>query len=1036
MNNNNGSTRSEQYARWLTRNRWIVIIVGILAIVFLAQGLKKLKMNTSLRIWFNEGSPEVLSYDNFTKRFSQDDAVAILFEDEKGIVNNDSVAIIQRLTKKFWQTKYVYRVDSLSNYAHTYVNGNNLKIQDLIEIKRPDKEKILKIITPYLSEGKSHPLFQFMLGELALTQPDKVKKYFSSNLSKDDKAELTALVMTILQPFNKNSLEDFIKSFISNDEKLLDLLNKKFFVTHKELSDFLAEQDELQFNSKTELEELTQALLASKIRHKEMISQYCINKSPSDLLMQKLRHRIDKLPPSQIEILKLIQDKVTSGNPYPLIAKAIERYFPTYYFNENFEDWLQLNTLKKEDLANFTSDVFIHSLPLRKNEIKSFVVEFISKSNADAVFNEIYPLVSYSNEELKEKEQIAYNEKLVKGLLLSDNKEVSQILITPKLPDFAQQKNIDFLKRIKTILDYESSKSNIEFHVAGLPEMLGAFSHYIKKDYQKLAPLMLLLIFVTMFILLRSFFGTIIPMLIVLVSALGTMGISGFFGVELNNIIMMAPPVIISIGIATAIHILIHFFRHLRSGIHRHEAMIKSISINLLPVALTSVTTALGFLSLITSVAPPIRVLGIVASTGTILTFIICITILPAILMVIPFSRKVQNENKSIVTRWSDQLGHFVVGNRKVIFAVMVAFTLIIGYFISHIYIDNSPTKYFQEGTYFRDASDFADKHFKGSTIIEVSLDTRKADGVKEPAFLQAVEKLQQDLEKDKPLKVSHTSSLVDILKTVNRRLSEDKPEEYRIPNDRKLIAGNLFLYTQSVPAGRDLNNQLNVDQSAIRLTIRKEGFSSSETLILIEAIEKLSRKYLPNYDVQATGRTAIFMSTVPKVVSKMILGLALALTIITIIIGITFRSIKTALLSIIPNATPMLIMFGVIGLTGTEFNLGISMVATVALGIIVDDTIHFITKYKNARYKGFNKVESVYEVFHNVGGAIIFTTVILTFGFGIFMFSNFGINEKFGIFTALTMIFALIMDLFLLPAVLLIGVKKEEIDLKRSEKA
>ena len=446
-------------------------------------------------------------------------------------------------------------------------------------------------------------------------------------------------------------------------------------------------------------------------------------------------------------------------------------------------------------------------------------------------------------------------------------------------------------------------------------------------------------------------------------------------------------------------------------------------------ILLTTLTTALGFLSLMTSSTPPIQLLGLSVAVGAFVTFIIMITVLPALLTILPFSKRSKARSKVNTHYISEKLSHFVVDKRKPILYILSAVTIIFSLFIFTIVVDNHPFSYFKKGTDFRNSIDFVDKHFKGSTVIELGIHSGGADGIKEPAFMKSVDILQRYLEDKKELKVSHTNSVIDIVKTLNQRLNQNNPAFYKIPDDKKILAENLFLYTQSVPFGRDLTNQVNVDNSSIRVTIRKEGVSTEESMALIADIKQYAKKNLSNYKTDVTGRMAIFTTTVPKIVTTMAQGLFLALVVITFVIAITFRSIKIALISLIPNSTPMLMMFGLIGMTGNEFNLGISMVAAVALGIIVDDTIHFVTKYLKSRQSAQNRIEAVYEVFNKVGSAIISTSVILAIGFGILIFSSFGINEKFGLFTAFTMVIALVMDLTLFPAVLLIGVKQKDID-------
>jgi len=490
----------------------------------------------------------------------------------------------------------------------------------------------------------------------------------------------------------------------------------------------------------------------------------------------------------------------------------------------------------------------------------------------------------------------------------------------------------------------------------------------------------------------------------------------------------MIPTILMAVGIADSVHILTIFFRELHHGKSRKESMIISLKLNLLPCFLTSITTSFGFMALLTSVSPPIRVLGVVVALGSIIAYVVTVTLLPALLTVLRFSENTTH-HKDQATRWTKGLGNFVIKYRNLILSVTTVIVIIFSYFITQIHVNNNPVDYFKKGTYFRDAMDFIDDNIKGANLIEISIDTMENDGIKEPAFLHKVDRFQQFLETTKKFKIAHTSSLVDILKTVNRRLNQDKEEAYIIPDNKKLVAENLFLYTSSVPFGRNLNNQINVNQSAIRLTIRRANTSSEDNLMVINSIKEYMHKNMPEYDYHVTGRAVIFSYTTPKVTRNMVYGLIIALIVITVTLILTFRSISMGLLSLIPNISPLLMMFGLVGVTNTDFNMGLSMVSVIALGIVVDDTVHFLTKFLRSRRQNKPMLASIYQVFNDVGTAIIFTSIILTMGFGIFVFSNFLFNSRFGTFTAFTMVVALIMDIIFLPALLLLKVSKKELD-------
>ncbi len=1060
--NNSNSIIAEKYSEWVYKYRWLIILLSIIITALIGIGALKLRLNTSYRVWFNEGNQEVLDYDEFRNTFAQDDSLIVIFKQENTVFNNDTIAIIQRLTQKFWQTKYVRRVDSITNYSHTYVDEDGIRVQDLLPIKRPHPDDIKELVSTYLKENlinqpsffsiKGKPLCIDLLADLLPYSKKQIKRFLNGSVSTEEMIDLTAETLRIKPHLNKEELSQFLKQHVSKNPQVIKRLLPHFFVTENEYEAFFLKYitDDPQ-----KAANLAKTLIKTNPNLKDFLTPYLKHKKFTDLpyytqwiyktfpflnryistyqIKEKLRHTKNKLPPNKEQIIKLIKPYIQAKDPLPILIEALQFVFPPYYEKETLKNWF-LKPLTIDEYLNVFAEVLIARLPLTQSEVKVFFDSFVKPYAAQAQYDSLYARVSamlfYSKNELQEKEKIALNEKLLKNLLISDDAKSTVILITPDLPDTDQSKTLDFLYRVKKILKAEEKRTGYQFHVAGLPEMAAAFTDYIHQDLNLLIPIMLTFILLTMLYLFKSFWGMMTPMLVVIFSVISTLGISGFIGIEMDNVTLMSPQVLMAIGIADSIHILSIFFRELHHGKPRKEAMKISLKKNLLPVFLTSITTTMGFLALLTSITPPIRVVGVMLAIGVCLAYILSVTLLPAMLAVIPFSAKRRHHNEGFMKKllW---LSGFVIRYRNKIIIVTTVITLGFSLFIINIKADNSPVKYFKKGTYFRDAMDFIDDTIEGAYNLEISIDTNIPDGIKDPRFLKKVEQLQNFLENEitekYQVQITHTGSIVDIIKTINQRLKQNNPDFYKIPNNQKLLAENLFLYTNSLSAGRDLNNQINVEQSAIRLSVRRPTTSSEENLRCINIIRDYCDEHLKEYKVLLTGRASVFTYILPQVTISSVYGIIVALIVITIVITITFRSFTVGLLSLIPNIIPILLMFGLIGLTNVPFNLGLSMVAVVALGIVVDDTVHFITKFLQSRQAGYSITESVYNVFHDVGTAIIYTSVILTVGFGIFLFSSFGFNDRFGMFTAFTMIAAIIIDLVFLPAVLLLKAKKNE---------
>ncbi len=1059
----NSNNKTERYALWIYKRRWYVISITLLITLSLGLAALNLKLNTSIRIWFEEGSQEVIQYDKFRNLFAQDNNVIIVFKDERGIFNPDAIAVIERLTREFWATKYISRVDSLTNYAHTYVDGDLLEIKDLIESRIPDLKSFAEVFSPYLHSSErglhSHKHVISIVGDVLGTiysyDPSLYKLMSKNQAMKTSKDSLLGFLVEIMRkkPISKEEMIRFIQQYITKDRQLLDKLMNLFYVTEKEIYDFIIksvtdkESEARTFakkliESKVGMNQLLIPLLEARKKDKRsfvttiwyQLFTHLDRKLSKELIIQHLRSIMDKLPPSKEELIDLITPHINVLDERKLLVEALKRVLPPYYEDKVIEGWLT-DLMTQKDYLTLFSEMLIAMLPMTEKELEGFITKYIKDQKG---FLEIKRMLFYSSEELKEKKKIALNEKQVKNVYISEDGKVAVLLLTPQFPDFAQDKSNDLYHRIHKILDTEEQRSGYKFYVGGIPEMSVAFEKYIGEDTKIIMPLMVVFILLTMLFLFRSLAGMIAPMLVIFLSTIGTLGIAYLIGFDLDSMSAMAPPVLMAIGIADSIHILTLFFREFQQGKSRKEAMIISLKLNLLPCFLTSITTAIGFLSLLSSISPPIRVFGMMVAIGSLLAFIITVTFLPALLSVLKYSKKRKYHGEQSRT-WANRLGHFVVRYRKPIIISTITFTFSLCYFILRITPDNNPASQVKENTSIRKAMDFIDQHIKGSYNIEIVLDTQKDKGIHDYRFLEKVDSLQGYIEtqlvKDEnlPFSIGSTSSVVNIIKTLNQKMNKDDPIYYKIPNDphkdtAKQIAEYLFLFNSSAPSGRGISNQITLDHKMMRLTVRYPITSSENTKKLIDRIKAYCKKELVGTLVHVTGQVSIFSYMDVKMTINMLKGLAIAFILITLVLMITFRSIKIGLLSLIPNILPIIIMFGLIGLTDTPLDGGLMMVALVTLGIVVDDTVHFIAKFLRSRHQGKSVLESIFQVYYDVGAAIIFTTVILSAGFGILIFSNFGMNTNFGIFTSVTLIAALFMDLFFFPSILLLGTGKKDL--------
>ncbi|MFQ5646751.1 MAG: RND family transporter [bacterium] len=633
----------------------------------------------------------------------------------------------------------------------------------------------------------------------------------------------------------------------------------------------------------------------------------------------------------------------------------------------------------------------------------------------DLIVEDLVDKLPLSQAELERKKRIALKETMVNGLLLSADGTTTQIVAKLQLEeDPGNTHNLQARKAVEKII--ASENTGYRYYLQGGPIIDTSFEIYSQKDMRVMIPLLFGVITLVLIFLFRSFWGTLMPLLVVAFSIMATMGLAALYGIKLNPLTASTPQIVLAIGIADAIHVITSFMRQLKQGVERKEALIYTIEKNLKPCFLTSLTTAVGFFSLLISKIGPLRYLGIMCGTGAVAAFFITFLFLTSMMAVAPFSAKLKKRADS--QGWTEKPSGFVIKHARAILVFSIAAAFIIMYFAKNVTINNNPILYFKEGTMIRDSNNFIEKNMTGNDGMSFVIDSGKADGVKNPLFLKEMERLQTYL--GKLPQVAKVTSLVDIVKQLNRSLHGDDQAYYRLPDTQELTAQYLFLYTLSLPLGKDLNDTINVDYSRTNMNVVIWNQSSSENLKLIEEIQSWIKKNVPDLKVKVVGKTVMFSYMQINLTNSFTRSILFALILVTLIMVATFRSVKLGLLSMVPNMIPLMLTAGIMGIFHMFLDAGTTMVGCVAIGIAVDDTIHFLSKYQLGLKQGMDKIAAVRYVYREAATAIIFTSVVLVLGFGVFILSQFKLNINFGVFTAIVLFFAVLCDLFVLPSILL----------------
>ncbi|NQV21912.1 MAG: MMPL family transporter [Rhodospirillales bacterium] len=613
---------------------------------------------------------------------------------------------------------------------------------------------------------------------------------------------------------------------------------------------------------------------------------------------------------------------------------------------------------------------------------------------------------------------VAMTDPLVAKRLVSPDGTTTGIFVTMQIPEGTKTPETPIMAYARDMVaKYTADDPNLTIVLTGNTPHNNAFVEVSAHDLQVLTPLMYLFLALTMIVFLRSVLGVIVTLVVIAISATTAMGIAGWIGIELSPQSAMAPTIILTIAVANPVHFLVTMFTAMRDGMSRHDAIVESIRLNAQPIFLTSITTAIGFTCLNFGDAPPFGDLGNIAAIGTMLAWAYAMTLLPAIISLLPMRAPAQRGGDTTLL---GKLAETVIARRMPVLCLTSALAIALIALIPRLEMNDNFVHYFAKGLEFRDAADFANDNLTGVYTLEYSLKSTEPGGISDPDYMKHLAAFADWYEKQ-PY-ITHVSPVTDIMTRLNRNMHGDDDAWYQLPEDRELAAQYLLLYEMSLPYGLDLNNQINVDKSATRMTVLLKDVSTKETKKILAAAEAWQHENLPDYMFSAaSSSTVMFTFLADKNVTSMLYGTLAAFILISGILLFALKSLRIGLISLIPNMVPAFMAFGIWAIFSTNVGWSVAFVTVTALGIIVDATVHFLSKYLRARREqGYSTEDAVRYAFSTVGAAIWVSAVVLIVGFSVLGFSDFEMNKHLGLLTALTIAVALLVDFTLLPALLM----------------
>ena len=632
----------------------------------------------------------------------------------------------------------------------------------------------------------------------------------------------------------------------------------------------------------------------------------------------------------------------------------------------------------------------------------------------------VEPLVddasALSDADLRRIRKIALGASEIAGRLVSHDERVGALAINFVMPEKRDNVVVEITDYLNTIMDKaRESHPGMTYYLTGDVVLNRTVADATADSMSNLGSIAFVVVLIGSALLLRSLLGTLSIVFVIIFAINATMGFTGWVGLVFSPITAGLPIIVMVIAVAHSVHIVTAVLLAMRNGLDKNAAIVESLRSNIWPVFLTSLTTAIGFLSLNTSDSPPFRELGNLVAFGVLCVFLFSITLLPALLSILPLRARTVRSDKS---PFFERFGDFIVERRKFLLCFVALLTIALLTGLPRNELSEDWTKQFDERYRFRRDTDFVIKNLTGLNSLEYSLKAGREGGITDPGYLKKVEAFA-DWYRKQP-EVTHVRAFTDVMKRLNKNMHGDNPALFKVPEDPRLAAQYLLLYEFSLPFGSNLNDRIDVAKSATRMTVTVQGVSARGLRELDLRAQAWLRGNMPGLAGEATGLSMIFAHLTQRNMESMLRGTFIGMTLISFILILVFRSLRLGLISLVPNFIPAAMSFGLWGYMVGRVSLAGSVMTIIAFGIIVDDTIHFLSKYLKSRREGLTAPEAVGAVFRTVGHALWTTTVVLSAGFLVFTLSGYEGSWTLGLMVSITIVFGLITDFLLLPPLLM----------------
>ena len=577
---------------------------------------------------------------------------------------------------------------------------------------------------------------------------------------------------------------------------------------------------------------------------------------------------------------------------------------------------------------------------------------------------------------------------------------------------------------LRQVIQNFSSK-DMKIYLAGSPVVNNAIKAQMMGDMQIFSVVTFLIIITILYLMFKRISAVVYPLMVVIFSLVTTVGFMAYFDVAFKIPTQIVPSLLLAVSVGASVHLLTVFYDTFNKTGEKRASLIYAMQHSGLAIAMTSITTAIGVGSFAGSQMAPQADMGILGAIGVLIALFLTLVLLPALLSLTPLEKKAFKDEKQL-----DVLMHkFAEIPLKYYKQILLAsFSLMsIGLLASaSLTLSHHPLKWFSKENINRVSSEVIDTQMHGSVTIEVIIDKAKKDAWKSPLELNKLNRLSELLAtyKDKNLNIGKVVSIATVLKETNRALHSNEESFYTIPKKQNLVSQELLLFENS--GSDDLEELVDSQFSTVRMTIKIPNIDAVKSIEVLNYIKKQTKEAFPNDHIVTTGMVPLLINTFSQALDSSVASYVIALLAISVILVLILGSPRLGLLSIIPNIFPIvlgLLMMYVLDIPLDTFTM---LIGSIAIGLAVDDTIHFMYNFKRYYLEDKNYEEAIKKTFFTTGKAMVITSLILSLGFYAYIFANMSSVQNFGLLTGSVILFALLSDLLLAPALVIYAIKRK----------